>query len=182
MQVAEAKARAGAFVKKRIKGESLDAKQREIAAHIVDYLKRSGSFHVGMAEDLAGVGLAIESEDLARITQMDPMLHGAIVHTTIESLLKLGGLSEAVGENSANFSASNRHMDGSGDWWVVDRDTGQRYADGLPTRESAEAWCIERNISCLTASEAWRVCSTDPVATAFAREHSELVFATRIPG
>ncbi len=73
-------------------------------------------------------------------------------------------------------------MDRTGNWWVIDRDTGQRYADGLPNREAAEAWCLEQNVACLNADEAWRVASSDPVVAAYCREHPDLVFATRIPG
>lgn len=84
--------------------------------------------------------------------------------------------------SGAEFSHGNREMDRTGDWWVIDRDTGQRYASGLPNRAAAEEWCLEQNVSCLTAEEAWRVASADPVVTAYCREHPDLVLVSRIQG
>lgn len=84
--------------------------------------------------------------------------------------------------SSQDFRGGNTKIDQTGDWWVVDRDTGQRYANGLSTRAAAEDWCLTRNIPCLNAEEGWRVASADPIAAAYCREHPNIVIATRIAG
>ncbi len=79
----------------------------------------------------------------------------------------------------AGYRRDFQKMDGSGDWWVVDFDTGTRYARGLSTRANAERWARTRNVPFIPEDEHQRLISGDPVLTAYSREHPDSVFVTR---
>ncbi len=80
----------------------------------------------------------------------------------------------------AEYRRDFQKMDGSGNWWVVDRDSGQRLAQGFSTRKSAEGWARVRNIPFLPEDESTRAVAGDPILTAYIRSHPDSVFVSRL--
>ena len=83
---------------------------------------------------------------------------------------------ELIEANGVGFSPSNRRMDGSGDWHLVDRWSGVIYKRGLPSRDSAHRWARRMNLPTMSEAAQTRAASGDPIATAYIREHPDTVF------
>ncbi len=82
---------------------------------------------------------------------------------------------DLVEANSVKFSPSNRRMDGSGDWHLVDRYTGTVYKRGLPSKAAAYKWASRMNMPAMSEAAQTRAVSCDPIATAYMREHPDTV-------
>lgn len=76
------------------------------------------------------------------------------------------------------YTNQTREIDHSGDWWVLDRDTGEIYQRGLPTRESAEKWARRNHLSYLSQEESEKVLRADPICAAYSRKHPHFVLAS----
>ena len=78
------------------------------------------------------------------------------------------------------FSGSTRKADHTGDFWIVDRDTGEVYAHGFKTRESAEKWARRENLPYLSAADTEQVGRADPICATYFRAHPDLVLVSRL--
>jgi len=79
-----------------------------------------------------------------------------------------------------DFVGSTKKIDHTGDFWVIDRDTGEVYATKFPTRDAAEKWARRAALPYLSADETEWVASADPICATFFRKHPDLVLVSRL--
>jgi hypothetical protein len=77
------------------------------------------------------------------------------------------------------YTSSTKKIDHSGDFWVVDRDTGEVYKKKMATRDEALRWCRRNSLTCLSVDEQEFVSRADPLCATYFRKHSDLVLVSK---